>query len=97
MEFEWDQQKNIENIAKHDFNFVDAPKIFRFAMRITLDERQNYGEDRWVGIGMVDGRTVVVVFTEPDEGTVRIISIRKALPYERKLYDEYLADQLGEI
>lgn len=39
---------------------------------------------------------VVVVFTEPDETTIRIISLRKALPYERKLYERYLKDELGE-
>lgn len=45
---------------------------------------------------MLDGRFVAVVFTEPDEGTIRIISLRKALPYERKLYEQYLKNELGE-
>jgi uncharacterized protein len=46
MEFEWDQQKNQANIAKHELDFADAPKVFRLPLRIFLDERQNYGEDR---------------------------------------------------
>jgi uncharacterized DUF497 family protein len=62
--------------------------------RIALDERKNYREDRWVGLGMLDGRVVVVVFTEPDEETIRIISLRKALPYERKRYEQYLKNEL---
>ncbi len=90
MEFEWDQQKNQVNIAKHDLDFADAPKVFRLPLRISLDERQDYGEDRWIGIGILDGRVVMIVFTEPDERTIRIISLRKALPYERKLYEYYL-------
>lgn len=45
---------------------------------------------------MLDGRVVVVVFTEPDEDTIRIISLRKALPYERKRYEQYLKNKLGE-
>ncbi len=45
---------------------------------------------------MLDGRVVIVVFTEPDEQTIRIISLRKALPYERKRYEQYLRDELGQ-
>jgi len=96
MKFEWDQQKNQANIAKHDLDFGDALRIFRLPLRISLDERENYGEDRWIGIGILDGRVVVVVFTEPNEQTIRIISLRKALPYERKCYEQYLKDELGE-
>jgi uncharacterized DUF497 family protein len=96
MKFEWDQQKNQANIAKHDLDFADAPGVFRLPLRISLDERQNYGEDRWIGIGMLDRRVVVVVFTEPDEQTIRIISLRKALPYERRRYEQFLQDELGE-
>lgn len=96
MKFEWDQQKNQTNLAKHHLDFADTPRVFRLPLRISLDERQDYGEDRWIGIGILDGRVVVVVFTEPDEQTIRIISLRKALPYERKRYEQYLKDELGE-
>ncbi|BAZ51191.1 hypothetical protein NIES4103_38400 [Nostoc sp. NIES-4103] len=96
MKFEWNEQKNQANIAKHGLDFADAPRIFNLPLRISLDERQDYGEDRWIGLGILDGRVVVVVFTEPDEQTIRIISLRKALPYERKRYEQYLKDELGQ-
>lgn len=96
MKFEWDQQKNKANVAKHGLDFADSYKIFKLPLRIALDERQDYGEERWVGVGILDGRVVVVVFTEPDEQTIRIISLRKALPYERKYYEQYLRDELAE-
>ena len=96
MEFEWDQQKNQANIAKHELDFADAPKVFKLPLRVSLDERQDYGEDRWVGLGILDGHVVVVVFTELDKETIRIISLRKALPYERKRYEHYLKNELGE-
>jgi len=51
--------------------------------------------DRYIGIGLLDGRVVVVVYTEPDEETVRIISLRKALSYERRRYEQYLKNRLG--
>lgn len=95
MNFEWDENKNEVNIAKHGLDFVDAPQIFNFPLRINLDERENYEEDRWIGIGMLNGRVVVVVYTEPDDQTIRIISLRKALPYERKRYEQYLQNELG--
>jgi uncharacterized DUF497 family protein len=96
MKFEWDQQKNEVNIVKHELDFADAYRIFRLPLRISLDDRQDYGEDRLIGLGMLDGRIVVVVFTELDEETIRIISLRKALSYERKRYEQYLKNELGE-
>lgn len=96
MRFEWDEQKSQLNIAKHNLDFAGAPEIFRLPLRISLDERQDYGEERWIGIGLLEGRVVVVVFTEPNEQTIRIISLRKALPDERKRYEQYLKDELGE-
>ena len=58
-------------------------------MLIRLDMRQDYGEDRWIGIGITHGRVVVVVYTEQDNGeTIRIISLRKALKHERKRFEE---------
>jgi uncharacterized protein len=79
MNFEWDEQKNELNIERHDFDFADAYRIFDSLMVVDLDERRDYGEDRWLGTGLLDKRVVVVVFTEPDRETTRIISLRKAL------------------
>ncbi|MEL7354315.1 MAG: BrnT family toxin [Cyanobacteria bacterium P01_A01_bin.116] len=96
MKFEWDPQKNQANLTKHKLDFADAPKVFRQPLRVFLDTRQDYGENRWIGLGILDGRIVVIVFTEPAKETIRIISLRKALPYERKRYEQYLKDELGE-
>lgn len=53
----------------------DAERVFNLPMIVELDERDDYGEDRWIGTGMLDGRVVVIVYTEPDEETIRIISL----------------------
>jgi uncharacterized protein len=82
------------NIDKHGFDFADAHRIFDLPMVVELDERYDYGEDRLIGTGMLDGRFVVLVYTEPDEETVRIISLRKALSYERQWYEQYLKNRL---
>ena len=94
MNFEWDERKNEINFAKHGFDFIDAPRVFNLPMLVALDEREDYGEDRWIGIGLLDGRVVVVVYTEPDDETTRIISLRKALSHERKRYEQYLKNRL---
>ena len=63
-------------------------------MAVDLDERDDYGEDRWIATGMLDERVVVVVYTAHDERTIRIISLRKALTHERKRYGQYLKNRL---
>ncbi len=92
MRFEWDERKNQVNRTKHGFDFVDAYLIFNMPMVVELDVRENYEEDRYIGIGLLQGRVVVVVYAEPDEETIRIISLRKALSYERRYYEQYIAD-----
>jgi len=95
MKLEWDERKNQSTYARHGFDFADAFRIFNLPMVVDLDEREDYSEDRLIGIGLLDGRVVVVVYTEPNEETVRIISLRKALSHERKRYEQYLKNRLG--
>lgn len=101
VDFVWDERKNESNIRRHGLDFVDADRIFAAPMLVARDEREEYGEDRWIGIGRLDGRVVVVVFvfvfvfSEPDERTVRIISLRKALRDERAGFEQHLENQLG--
>ncbi len=94
MIFEWDELKNELNIDKHGFDFADAYQIFELPMLVDLDERSNYGEDRRIGTGLLDQRIVVVIFTEPNPKTTRIISLRKALSHERRRYEQYIKNRL---
>ncbi len=96
MNFEWDEEKNEENIRKHGFDFADAWEIFEAPMRTALDLREDYGEDRWNGIGFLGNRIVIVIFTFRGAGTIRIISLRKALKYERKQLEDAIENRLGE-
>lgn len=96
MNFEWDEEKNKENTRRHGFDFADAWEIFEAPMRTALDLKADYGEDRWNGIGFLGNRIVVVIFTYRSENTIRIISLRKALKYERKKFKEAIENGLGE-
>jgi hypothetical protein len=74
------------NHRKHGINFPDVPAMFQHPMVTFLDQRRNYGEDRWVGIGMMKTMLAVIVFTEPRPDTIRIISARKATKHEEEIY-----------
>ena len=93
--FEWDENKNKENIRKYGFDFADAWEIFQGPLITAPDTRADYEEDRWTGLGNLRGRVVVVVFTERGEDTIRLISLRKALKHERRAYEKAIQDELG--
>ncbi len=90
MQFEWDEAKNLENIRKHQIDFADVPEMFESPMLIELDDRIDYVEDRWVGIGFLRNGVAVVVWTERQGNVIRVISARKANRYERKRFEQYL-------
>jgi uncharacterized DUF497 family protein len=94
VDFEWNEQKNRENIRKHLFDFADAWEVFEAPMLAAPDTRKEYSEDRWIGIGFLREHIVVIVFTERDNQTIRIISLRKASKHERIKFEEAIRDQL---
>ncbi len=95
MKFDWDEDKNRVNINKRGLDFADAWQIFDGPLLTALDTREDYGEDRWVGIGFLQERVVVVVFVEQDADTLHIISLRKAQKYERQRFEEALRNGLA--
>lgn len=96
MKFEWDESKNQMNIHKHGFDFVDACLVFASPLLEKLDTREDYGEDRWIGLGMLAGRIVVLIYAQPDAETIRVISLRKANWNEQKAFEKAITDRLGE-
>ena len=92
MKFEWDEEKNKENIRKHGIDFQDAIEMFNHPMLTQVDTRRDYGEDRWIGIGLIKTIVAVTVYLEwEDEETIRIISARKATRHESKEYHKRVA------
>jgi uncharacterized DUF497 family protein len=74
VDFEWDEEKRRENIEKHGLDFVDACEIFDAPMLTVSDTREDYGEDRWIGVGFLRNFVAVVVHTVRVAETIRIIS-----------------------
>ncbi len=94
MEFEWDDAKAALNLRKHGVAFEDAAHVFLDPGRVVVvDDRIDYGEDRWLTIGWAGAALLVVVHTlrGTDEEVVRIISARKANAGERGYYREIQA------
>lgn len=91
MHFEWDEQKRITNARKHGIDFRDAVEIFAGDTVMMEDDRFDYGERRFVSLGLLRGRAIAVVHTEL-ESVTRIVSARKATRYEQRIYFEGITD-----
>lgn len=88
--FEWDDVKNRANRAKHRIDFETASLVFEGPTLTSPDDRETYGEARFLTIGQAGGAVVLVVWT-PRRRKVRIISARKASRHERQVYEEVIA------
>ncbi|CDF86516.1 BrnT family toxin [Pseudomonas sp. QL9] len=86
MFFEWDEAKNRANIRKHGIDFSDVPDMFQHPMLVLRDDRIDYGEERWIGLGRLMALFAVVVYCERSGETIRIISARKATREEARRY-----------
>ena len=87
MKFEWDDAKNDACFESRGFDFAYAVRAFLDRHRIVAqDRRRDYGEDRYRLLGMIDGRTYVVVYTMRGS-TTRVISARKANRKEVENYE----------
>ena len=87
LKFEWHKAKTTTNRQAHGVSFELAKTVFRDPFAVErLDDRKDYGEQRFVIAGMAEGEVLLfVAFTEREE-RIRIISARRATQYEQ---DEY--------
>ena len=85
MRYEWDGAKNRANFLKHGLRFEDAEKVFSGSCVQFVDDRFDYGEERLIALGYLDGRFVVIVHAPFEDGT-RIISMRKGARHEENFY-----------
>lgn len=95
MGFQWDAAKSAANEAKHGLSFLQAAQIFRGTILRTRDIRKDYGEPRWLALGLFDGVVIRVVYTERD-GDIRIISAWRASRRDRQTYQSHQAGSLRE-
>jgi uncharacterized protein len=91
MQFEWDDAKDAINQRKHGISLELASLVFFDPLRIErYDERNDYGEYRWITIGLVHPAILYVVYTlrGADDEIIRLISARKANESEQRAYHQ---------
>ena len=84
-DFEWDEAKRRQNLAKHDIDFADAGRVFKSNPLRYDVSRSEDRERRYCAVGEVDGDILTVIYTW--RGSVcRITSARRARRDERRAY-----------
>ncbi len=92
MTVEWDPEKSAQNAAKHGVHFYEAQELLLSSVDYleVFDAVHCEDEDRFIAIGPTAKGILVVVWTEREEDTVRLISARRATRREHGLYHAYL-------
>jgi len=85
MRFIWHEPKRQANLKKHGMDFADAERGFAGPTFTFEDDREAYGEQRWVTLGLLSEKVVVIVHTETEE-EIRVISMREADKDEQRLF-----------
>jgi uncharacterized DUF497 family protein len=89
MDLEFDHDKRVKTLQERGLDFARAAEVFAGAHFTGQDIRLDYVEDRFITVGWLEARLVVLVWTPRGE-VRRIISMRKANDREKALYARYL-------
>jgi uncharacterized protein len=92
MRFIWDENKNRQNLRKHDVRFETAVLVFDDPYAITQRDVTFEDEERWITVGAIGPGSILLVvhtfYEELDEEVIRVISARAAESHERRAYEE---------
>ena len=97
MRFEWDPAKAAANRKKHGVSFREATEVFARAANCLeiYDEAHSDEEDRFIAVGKSKRGVLVVVYSEPENEVLRIVSARMATRNERLLFERYERERHG--
>jgi uncharacterized DUF497 family protein len=84
------RRRTASNFAKHGLSFEDAEKVFSATCFTFVDDRFDYQEERFITLGTLAGRLVVIAHVRRGEHT-RIISMRKGNRREQETYKKRLS------
>ena len=90
MDFIWDETKRQITLRERQLDVADCAQVFAGATLRFCDERKEYGEQRFITVGFLRARMVVIVHIHRDRST-RIISMRYANAREKEKYQSRLA------
>ncbi len=87
LEFEWDNAKAKANFRRHGVSFDLAKTVFKDPFAIErIDDREDHDEERFVIIGVAEGKVLLFVAYAERQERIRIISARRATQYEQDDY-----------
>ncbi len=89
MKLTWDEEKRRKTLEERGLDFADAGNVIEGTSLTFPDDRKEYGENRFITVGFMDHRMIVVVHTRRGDET-RIISMRKANEREIERYRKHL-------
>jgi len=87
MRIDFDPDKNAKNILERSLSFERAAEFDFLSATFLIDERQDYGEQRQIAIGYLDGRLHFLCFVQIPDG-IRVVSFRKANSREARKYEK---------
>lgn len=85
----YDPAKRARTLAERGLDFADADKVFASLLIENPDDRFDYGEERFITVGLLAERMVVVVWTLRGEDR-HVISMRKANEREQRRYGKQM-------
>jgi uncharacterized protein len=85
MKIDYDPVKRALTLSARGLDMADSADVFANHLLTIADNRKDYGEDRFITVGYLSDRMVVVIWTQRGE-TRRIISLRKANEREQEAY-----------
>jgi uncharacterized DUF497 family protein len=91
IQFQWDQNKNLENIKKHRISFEEAKTVFFDEnARLISDPEHSINEERFIILGISNKLRILIVIHayKGNDEIIRIISARKATKSESKYYSK---------
>ncbi|QZZ21394.1 BrnT family toxin [Leptothermofonsia sichuanensis E412] len=91
MKFTWDENKRQSNLGKHGFDFADAALVFEGATFTFEDDRYSYSEQRFITLGLLHDKVVVIAHTEVGD-EVRVISMREGTKREQIIFFQSLSN-----
>ena len=92
MRYSFDPAKQTSNRKKHGLDLADAKEVIESGLTVTFEDRRfDYGEERFITFGLLNGRVVVIAHTETDT-VIRVISLRKATKNEEINYFREIAN-----
>jgi uncharacterized DUF497 family protein len=94
--YEWNRGKSRQNQKKHGCLF-DIVEGFDWSEAVdVLDDRFDYGEERWLALGPIGSKLYALAFSARSDEKIRVISLRLATKNERKAYVQARRQSGGE-